>query len=395
MSVAGRFSPSPLMLPVHKFVDADLNNQIVTSTCPSPSSASPSLHRTAFSDLRQSWANFHGPGQSSLGKGISFPHSSSSCFGLERRWSAKENRADPCTSYCSVGGKRRGQTKVYAERKRPAKLDIPESSKLASLTKAKQFIQNSKEIFDAQNGSVHQYETELYAVASKKGRKDLMEDFSTASTYLSGDIKQAFFGVFDGHGGKYAAEYAANNLDRHVSAVLSNMASSPCIEDAMRTAYTNADIEFLNQHVSSGTCAVSVLVKEGEMVVANAGDCKAVLCRDGKAESLSIIHRASNEKERQRVEDLGGIVDCYNGIWRVQGTLAVTRALGDANLKRWISAEPAIKRIGITDDCEFLILASDGLWDQVSVIMFNVQRISFTTCMHVSLQQRLMYGDKL
>ncbi|KAH7436499.1 hypothetical protein KP509_05G022700 [Ceratopteris richardii] len=134
----------------------------------------------------------------------------------------------------------------------------------------------------------------------------------------------------------------------------------------MRTAYRNADIEFLNQHVSSGACAVSVLVKEGEMIVANAGDCKAVLCRDGKAESLSICHRASNQTERQRVEDLGGIVECCHGIWRVQGTLAVTKSLGDASLKRWISAEPASKRMVITQEYEFLILASDGLWDKMS-----------------------------
>lgn len=63
----------------------------------------------------------------------------------------------------------------------------------------------------------------------------------------------------------------------------------------------------------------------------------------------------------------GGYVDCFNGVWRVQGTLAVTRAFGDMNFKQWISAEPEVKQLDITHGCEFLILASDGLWDKVTI----------------------------
>lgn len=59
-------------------------------------------------------------------------------------------------------------------------------------------------------------------------------------------------------------------------------------------------------------------------------------------------------------------MDNFTGIWRVQGTLAVSRGIGDLHLKEWISAEPEVQRLPITPDCEFLILASDGLWDAVS-----------------------------
>ena len=48
----------------------------------------------------------------------------------------------------------------------------------------------------------------------------------------------------------------------------------------------------LPQNTSSGACSLSVLLKDGHLVVANAGDCKAVLSRGGNAE------------ERQRIEDL-------------------------------------------------------------------------------------------
>ena len=59
-------------------------------------------------------------------------------------------------------------------------------------------------------------------------------------------------------------------------------------------------------------------------------------------------------------------MDLRHGVWRVQGSLAVTRAIGDSHMKEWITAEPDTREIEITSDCEFLILASDGLWDKVS-----------------------------
>lgn len=62
----------------------------------------------------------------------------------------------------------------------------------------------------------------------------------------------------------------------------------------------------------------------------------------------------------------GGYVDLCNGIWRVQGSLAVTRAIGDAHLKQWVIAEPETREIRIEPRHEFLILASDGLWETVS-----------------------------
>jgi protein phosphatase 1L len=63
----------------------------------------------------------------------------------------------------------------------------------------------------------------------------------------------------------------------------------------------------------------------------------------------------------------GGYVSCgSNGVWRVQDCLAVSRAFGDADLKRWVIPEPEIRRLPITAGCEFLVLASDGLWNKVS-----------------------------
>ena len=62
-----------------------------------------------------------------------------------------------------------------------------------------------------------------------------------------------------------------------------------------------------------------------------------------------------------------GYVDCVNGVWRMQGLLAVSRSIGDIHMKELISAEPEMKKLVITPDCEFLILASDGLWEKVII----------------------------
>ncbi|KAI3718110.1 hypothetical protein L6452_18962 [Arctium lappa] len=62
----------------------------------------------------------------------------------------------------------------------------------------------------------------------------------------------------------------------------------------------------------------------------------------------------------------GGYVDSRNSVWRIQGSLAVSRAIGDKHLTKWVIVEPETRILNIRPDCEFLILASDGIWDMVS-----------------------------
>lgn len=59
-------------------------------------------------------------------------------------------------------------------------------------------------------------------------------------------------------------------------------------------------------------------------------------------------------------------MEIHRGTWRVHGTLAVSRSIGDSHLKDWVMAEPETKVICLNPDMKYLILASDGLWEQVS-----------------------------
>ncbi|KAF2568264.1 hypothetical protein F2Q70_00025462 [Brassica cretica] len=172
---------------------------------------------------------------------------------------------------------------------------------------------------------------------------------------------------YDGHGGVKAAEFAAKNLDKNVLEEVSGKSGASEIADAVKRGYLTTDAAFLDgEDVKGGSCCVTAMVRDGNLVVSNAGDCRAVMSVGGVAEALSSDHRPSRDDERERIETTGGYVDTFNGVWRIQGSLAVSRGIGDVHLKRWVIAEPETKMLRIDQDHEFLILASDGLWDKVS-----------------------------
>ena len=80
-------------------------------------------------------------------------------------------------------------------------------------------------------------------------------------------------------------------------------------------------------------------------------------------------------KERKRIKKAGGFIS-FNGVWRVAGVLATSRALGDYPLKEknLVIAEPDILTFDLNDvEPKFMILATDGLWDAFS----NEEAVSF------------------
>lgn len=103
------------------------------------------------------------------------------------------------------------------------------------------------------------------------------------------------------------------------------------------------------------------------LVVANAGDCRAVLCRRGKAIEMSRDHKPMCSRERERIEASGGSV--FDGY--LNGQLNVTRALGDWHMEGMktsdgrgpLSAEPELITLNLTEEDEFLIIGCDGIWD--------------------------------
>ncbi|KAM6582475.1 hypothetical protein CsatB_009477 [Cannabis sativa] len=239
------------------------------------------------------------------------------------------------------------------KRKRPSRISIP----MAPLSFT----------IDSPKGSsdVVEDESDGYSVYCKRGRRAVMEDRYSAIVDHRAESRQAFFGVFDGHGGVSAAEFVAKNLDSNIVNHLKNC-SEDDIGEAVKGGYLTTDKDFLKEGVNGGTCCVTALIQKHNLVVSNAGDCRAVMSRGGVAEALTTDHRPSRKDEKDRIENLGGYVDCCNGVWRIQGSLAVSRGIGDRHLKEWVIAEPETKVLEIKPECEFLILGSDGLWDKIT-----------------------------
>ncbi|KDP30186.1 hypothetical protein JCGZ_16968 [Jatropha curcas] len=180
----------------------------------------------------------------------------------------------------------------------------------------------------------------------------------------------SFYGVFDGHGGKNAAQFVRDYLPK----VIVEDADFPLeLEKVVTRSFIETDAALaetysLESALSSGTTALTAMIFGRSLLVANAGDCRAVLSRHGAAIEMSRDHRPCCVKERTRVESLGGYIeDGY-----LNGQLGVTRALGDWHLEGMkvkgesgglLSAEPELKSITLTKEDEFLIIGSDGIWD--------------------------------
>jgi protein phosphatase 1L len=64
------------------------------------------------------------------------------------------------------------------------------------------------------------------------------------------------------------------------------------------------DEEFLKQNVNGGSCCVTALIHQGNLVVSNTGDCRAVMSRKGVAEALTSDHQPSRKDEKDRIEAL-------------------------------------------------------------------------------------------
>uniref|UniRef100_A0A182YKV2 protein-serine/threonine phosphatase n=1 Tax=Anopheles stephensi TaxID=30069 RepID=A0A182YKV2_ANOST len=134
----------------------------------------------------------------------------------------------------------------------------------------------------------------------------------------------------------------------------------------------------------SGCTAVVALLHGKELYVANAGDSRCVVCRNGKAQDMSFDHKPEDTIEFERIEKAGGRVTLDG---RVNGGLNLSRAIGDHGYKmnkslppeaQMISALPDIEKITIGPEDDFMVLACDGIWNFMTsdqVVQFVQERI--------------------
>eukprot|EP00257_Ricinus_communis_P018525 XP_015577263.1 probable protein phosphatase 2C 58 isoform X1 [Ricinus communis] len=192
-----------------------------------------------------------------------------------------------------------------------------------------------------------------------------MEDYVVAEKRKINGHNLGLYAIFDGHSGRDVAKYLQSHL-------FDNILNEPNFwknpKGAIRKAYKNTDDEILDGIVGSrggSTAVTAILIDQEKLIIANVGDSRAVLCRNGVAKQLSVDHEP--QKEKELVESRGGFVSKKPGsVPRVDGQLAMTRAFGDGRLKDHITSEPNLIAKIIDKGVEFLILASDGLWKVMS-----------------------------
>lgn len=144
---------------------------------------------------------------------------------------------------------------------------------------------------------------------------------------------------------------------------------------ALKDAFDQVDKEILHddEFEYQGSTAVATLLHEANdgtrtLLSANIGDSRGVLSRNGTAVELTRDHKPNDDREKARILAMGEKIewDHYCKVHRVRN-LSLSRAIGDRFAKPVVSGEVEIKSFPVYDDKdEFIILASDGLWDVMS-----------------------------
>lgn len=203
------------------------------------------------------------------------------------------------------------------------------------------------------------------------GRRRAMEDAVAIELgFLTrGGKTYDFFGVYDGHGGFRVAQSCRETVHKLVAKIVEEEGAEEIDWGKVMEAGFREMDEEVNKNGEAvamvGSTAVVAVVGEEEVVIAHCGDSRAVISRGGVAVQLSDDHKPERPDELERIVGCGGKVIDWNG-QRVLGVLATSRSIGDKCLKPFVTAEPEVKVVNRTDVDEFLILASDGLWDVVS-----------------------------
>ncbi|MCQ2819863.1 MAG: protein phosphatase 2C domain-containing protein, partial [archaeon] len=199
-----------------------------------------------------------------------------------------------------------------------------------------------------------------------------MEDFHCCKENLveKGSQTVHLFCIFDGHGGAKAAVYCRDNFIN----VMQKSVIATCYDypKCFAYAYNKINTEMLQKMTENniGTTASTVLVttsqedpKGREIHCGNVGDSKIYLLqKNGNCILMSKDHNCQDAKEVERIKSKGGMV--FNG--RVFGSLMLTRSLGDKEMKQYgVISEPYVSNKKITDEDNYIVIASDGIWDVI------------------------------
>ncbi|KAF3062922.1 Protein phosphatase 2C [Trichoderma lentiforme] len=271
-------------------------------------------------------------------------------------------------------------------------------------------------------------DTPAPAVDASAGKDKSSKDDREATQKEVSESDNGYFAIFDGHAGTFAADWCGKKLHIILEDMIRKHPNMP-IPELLDMTFTSVDAQLEKLPLKNSGCTAAIAVlrwedrvpsdrsvtgslaiapaaanvaagkvlaksqesekeKDGPsepsqavpsesitaklrgmasrqrvLYTANVGDARIILCRNGKALRLSYDHKGSDENEGKRIANAGGLI--LNN--RVNGVLAVTRALGDTYMKDLVTGHPYTTETVIQHDLdEFIIIACDGLWDVCS-----------------------------
>ncbi|CAN1775616.1 Probable protein phosphatase 2C 48 [Linum perenne] len=235
----------------------------------------------------------------------------------------------------------------------------------------------------------------------------VLEDYSQLESGPNG----TFVGVYDGHAGHQASQFISNNLFFNLKSKhqldLASEHGGEVTESILKKAFSATEEGFLSvvkkqwmstpEIASAGSCCLAGVFCNGMLYVANAGDSRAVLGRVERGDrrvsavQLSNEHNVNVESVREELRclhpDDSQVVVLKHKSWRVRGLIQVSRSIGDVYLKKAefqrepllpkfrlsktfekpiLNSEPEVTIHMLDQQDQFVIFASDGLWEHLS-----------------------------
>ena len=211
-----------------------------------------------------------------------------------------------------------------------------------------------------------QYQNESY--------RNYMEDRFSILINFPNNEEKALFAIFDGHGGSTISEFLCQNF---ISFFMKQYQKNEVknYEKIFQKTFSSLNDEIKkipNSYKMGSTATIILITKETDQILgsqkviycANIGDTNCELFSKSNCKRISYEHRCNDSVEENRIKKGNGSI--ING--RVGGIISVTRSFGDFQCKDFgLICEPYINKVNVNfNEKNFLILATDGIWDFVS-----------------------------
>lgn len=209
----------------------------------------------------------------------------------------------------------------------------------------------------------------LLGISSQQGKRPYQEDEYGIRGYVGGNSnincpETHFFGLFDGHAGGKCSKQIASTLPDILGEDSYFITNLP---QAIRRSFNTANEAFLKvadrMKLHDGSTGLVAMLRDKKILIANVGDCRALVLSAGRPIQMSNDQKPTSLEEQKRISSLGGTIEYCMGVARVNGILAVSRAFGNRTLRQVIRPDPEMTQRELTKDDDFLVMASDGLWD--------------------------------